>query len=98
MPLRRAFLTGRPERDRDGKVVGAAHDAQGQGLAVAQAVQRLVEVVDPGYGPARRLDDEVPLAQAGPARGAVLLDGAYKQAVAVGQPDRAAQLARRPGW
>ena len=47
-------------------------------------------------GPPVGLHDEVAAAEPGPAHGGVLLDLADEQAVAVGQPDRAPQLAGGP--
>ena len=80
-----------PEADRDLALVGAAHDRQLERSACTRRVERLVQRVDSVHSLTARGDDQVASLEAGALGGAVALDRADQQAVALGQPDRAAQ-------
>src|SRR5689334_20709271 len=89
---RKASLT---EVSGDLALLRAPHDGQ---LQLGAPVERVEEVVEAAYLPPAGGDDEVTGLDPRRGGGAAVLHAPHEQAVALGQPDRGAQLAGGPRW
>src|SRR6202011_5316242 len=85
------------EADRDGSLVGPAHDLQLEAAGLTGRVEGLVQGVHPLDLPVGRGDDQIAALEARSIGRAVGLDAADEHAVALGQADRPPEPSRYPG-